>query len=39
MQDIARTTQQTQAEAYALVSKRMEEALQELKAAVEKPQS
>ncbi|VXB29367.1 Phasin [Burkholderia sp. 8Y] len=39
MQDIARTTQQTQAEAYALVSKRMEEAMQELKAAVEKPQS
>jgi phasin family protein len=39
MQDIARTTQQTQAEAYALVSKRMEDALKELKASMEKPQS
>ena len=37
MQDIARTTQQTQAEAYALVSKRMEEALKELKASVNRP--
>jgi phasin family protein len=32
MQDIARTTQQTQAEAYALVARRMEETLNELKA-------
>ncbi|SAK72253.1 phasin [Caballeronia hypogeia] len=39
MQDIARTTQQTQAEAYALVSKRMEDALNELKTSVQKPQS
>lgn len=39
MQDIARTTQQTQAEAYALVSKRVEDALKELKSSVEKPQS
>jgi phasin family protein len=37
MQDIARTTQQTQAEAYALVSKRMEEALKELKTSVNRP--
>jgi len=39
MQDIARTTQQTQAEAYALVSKRMEDALRELKASIEKPKT
>ena len=39
MQDIARTTQHTQAEAYALVSKRMEDALKELKASIEKPQT
>lgn len=39
MQDIARTTQQTQAEAYALVSKRMEDALKELKASIGKPQT
>ncbi|MCE4544486.1 MULTISPECIES: phasin family protein [Caballeronia] len=39
MQDIARTTQQTQAEAYALVSKRMEDALNELKASIEKPKT
>jgi phasin family protein len=39
MQDIARTTQQTQAEAYALVSKRMEDALNELKGAANRPQT
>jgi phasin family protein len=39
MQDIARTTQQTQAEAYALVSKRIEDSLKELKASVDKPQA
>jgi hypothetical protein len=37
MQDIARTTQQTQAEAYALVAKRMDDALKELKASLERP--
>jgi phasin family protein len=39
MQDIARTTQQTQAEAYALVSKRIEDSLKELKATMDKPQA
>ncbi|KMZ11381.1 hypothetical protein BHUM_06083 [Candidatus Burkholderia humilis] len=39
MQDIARTTQQTQAEAYALVTKRMEDAMKKLKTSFEKPQS
>lgn len=39
MQDIARTTHQTQAEAYALVSQRMEAALKELKSSVDKPQA
>jgi hypothetical protein len=39
MQDIARTTQQTQAEAYALVSKRLEDSLNELKSSMDKPQA
>ncbi len=39
MQDIAKTTQQTQAEAYALVSKQLEDSLKELKASMDKPQS
>jgi phasin family protein len=38
MQDIAQKTQQTQTEAYAIVSKRMEEAVQELKTSLERPQ-
>jgi len=37
MQDIAQKTQQAQTEAYAIVSKRMEEAVQELKASLERP--
>jgi hypothetical protein len=39
MQDIARTTQQTQAEAYALVSRRLEDSLKELKSSMDKPQT
>jgi phasin family protein len=38
MQDIAQKTQQAQTEAYAIVSKRMEEAVQELKTSLERPQ-
>jgi len=38
MQDIAQKTQRTQTEAYAIVSKRMEEAVQELKTSLERPQ-
>jgi phasin family protein len=37
MQDIAQKTQQAQTEAYAIVSKRMEEAVQELKTSLERP--
>ncbi|MDR5753143.1 MULTISPECIES: phasin family protein [unclassified Caballeronia] len=39
MEDIARTTQQTQAEAYALVAQRMDDALKELKASLSRPAS
>jgi hypothetical protein len=39
MEDIARTTQQTQAEAYALVAQRMDDALKELKASLSRPNS
>ena len=38
MQDIAQKTQRTQTEAYAIVSKRMEEAVQELKTSLDRPQ-
>jgi phasin family protein len=38
MQDIAQKTQRTQTEAYAIVSKRMEDAVQELKTSLERPQ-
>jgi phasin family protein len=38
MQDIAQKTQRTQTEAYAIVSKRIEDAVQELKTSLERPQ-